>query len=82
MCGFTNDFDRARAGYSPDRVDALVWGLTELLVAPMPSYGIFELTRRQAEALQQQNRPAPPAPVDAIGSLEWQRQQEEAKQAR
>lgn len=30
MCGFTSDFDRARAGYSPDRVDALVWALTEL----------------------------------------------------
>jgi predicted phage terminase large subunit-like protein len=30
MCAFTSDFDRSRAGYSPDRVDALVWGLTEL----------------------------------------------------
>jgi hypothetical protein len=30
MCAFTSDFDRARAGYSPDRVDALMWGLTEL----------------------------------------------------
>ena len=31
MCSFTADFDRARAGYSPDRVDALVWALTELV---------------------------------------------------
>src|SRR6185295_12731803 len=45
MCAFTTDFDRARAGYSPDRIDALVWGLTELLVEPMPNYGIFEYTR-------------------------------------
>jgi predicted phage terminase large subunit-like protein len=30
MCAFTVDFDRDAAGYSPDRVDALVWGLTEL----------------------------------------------------
>jgi predicted phage terminase large subunit-like protein len=30
MCGFTSDFDRSRSGYSPDRVDALVWALTEL----------------------------------------------------
>ncbi len=30
MCAFTSDFDRSRAGYSPDRVDALVWALTEL----------------------------------------------------
>lgn len=32
MCEFTADFDRARSGYSPDRLDALVWGLTKLLV--------------------------------------------------
>jgi phage terminase large subunit-like protein len=38
MCAFTTDFDRARAGYSPDRVDALVWALTELLVEPMPNF--------------------------------------------
>ena len=25
MCAFTTDFDRKVAGYSPDRVDALVW---------------------------------------------------------
>jgi phage terminase large subunit-like protein len=32
MCEFTADFDRVRSGYSPDRLDALVWGLTKLLV--------------------------------------------------
>ena len=32
MCGFTSDFDRKTAGFSPDRVDALVWALTDLLV--------------------------------------------------
>lgn len=30
MCEFTPDFDRKKMGYSPDRVDALVWALTEL----------------------------------------------------
>lgn len=30
MCAFTTDFDRKAQGYSPDRVDALVWGFTEL----------------------------------------------------
>jgi phage terminase large subunit-like protein len=30
MCEFTPDFDRKMQGYSPDRVDALVWGFTEL----------------------------------------------------
>lgn len=32
MCLFTSDFDRDAAGYSPDRMDALVWALTELMV--------------------------------------------------
>src|SRR5690348_4527801 len=67
MCAFTTDFDRARAGYSPDRLDALVWGLTELLVEPMPHWGIFEYTRQRAEAIRGQN-PPPPEPVYAIGS--------------
>jgi phage terminase large subunit-like protein len=31
LCSFTSDFDRARAGYSPDRVDALVWGMVDLV---------------------------------------------------
>ena len=75
----TSDFDRARAGYSPDRLDALVWGLTELLVEPMPNYGIFEYTRQRAEAIRGQNSsPSQPDFTYAIGSLEWQRQQEQA----
>lgn len=32
MCAFTTDFDRDSMGYSPDRVDALVWAITELMV--------------------------------------------------
>lgn len=30
MCTFTADFDRKSEGYSPDRLDALVWAMTEL----------------------------------------------------
>jgi len=30
MCSFTSDFNRKSQGYSPDRVDALVWALTAL----------------------------------------------------
>lgn len=30
MCSFTIDFDRSAQGYSPDRVDALVWAMTDL----------------------------------------------------
>jgi phage terminase large subunit-like protein len=54
MCAFTSDFDRNAAGYSPDRVDALVWGLSEILVEPIASEGIFELYRRQAAAAEAQ----------------------------
>ncbi|MCH8189335.1 MAG: ROK family protein [Proteobacteria bacterium] len=32
MCQFTNDFNAKTAGYSPDRVDALVWALSELML--------------------------------------------------
>ena len=79
MCGFTTDFDRARAGYSPDRLDALVWGLTEVLVEPMPSYGIFEVTRQRAMELR--NPPTPPLPKKewAVGRVEWQRKQDEKR---
>jgi predicted phage terminase large subunit-like protein len=50
MCAFTaeahaNPKTRS-AGYSPDRVDALVWALTDLLVAPMPGEGIYEVYRQ------------------------------------
>ena len=62
MCGFTSDFDRATAGYSPDKVDALVWALTDLLVEPMAHSGIFELYREQARQLAAANvKPAAPA---------------------
>jgi phage terminase large subunit-like protein len=43
LCSFTSDFDRTRAGYSPDRLDALVWSLSELLVGPqhVPTQQVF-----------------------------------------
>jgi len=80
MCAFTAPFDRARAGFSPGRVDALVWALTDLVLQPMKGWGFYELTRRQAlglpvgkpklatEAAQQRSQPpALPQP----GSTEW-----------
>jgi phage terminase large subunit-like protein len=51
MAGFTSDFDRATAGYSPNRVDALVWALSELMTQPMKGYAIYQLYRRQAAGL-------------------------------
>jgi phage terminase large subunit-like protein len=32
MCSFTPDFDKTEAGYSPDRLDAMVWAMTDLLL--------------------------------------------------
>ena len=55
MCAFTADFDRAVAGYSPDRVDALVWALTELFLTTVPGEGLREFYRRRAAATA--NRP-------------------------
>src|SRR6516225_8796540 len=49
MANFTSDIDRAAAGYSPDRVDALVWAFSELLVEPMP----VPPARRSRRATQQ-----------------------------
>jgi phage terminase large subunit-like protein len=48
MSGFTSNFDAKRAGYSPGRVDALVWALTDLMAQPMRGWGYFEHYRRLA----------------------------------
>ena len=71
------DFDRASAGFSPDRVDALVWALTDLLVEPMANSGIFELYREQARQLAAANVKPAPKPLYAPGSVEWEKQQQE-----
>ena len=43
MSAFTADFNRGQAGYSPDRVDALVWALSELMLGPEHSFSSREL---------------------------------------
>jgi hypothetical protein len=76
MCAFAPDFDRASAGFSPDRVDALVWAFADLLVEQMPSEGYYDWLRTKAESLKP--KPPPPAPTTyAKGSVEWQAQQDE-----
>jgi hypothetical protein len=65
--------------YSPDRVDALVWAFSELLVEPMKSEGIFELYRRNAEAAEQRDKPQPTQTTSAIGSMEWQAEQKKSR---
>ena len=54
-------------------------GLTELLVEPMPQWGIFEVTRQRAMELR--NPPLPPLPKKewAVGCVEWQREQDEKR---
>src|SRR5262245_43879151 len=77
MCGFTTDFDRQTAGYSPDRVDALVWALSDLLVEPMSNEGIYEFYRRAAaeRAAARMSKPSRPEFTYVPGSLEYAAQQ-------
>jgi phage terminase large subunit-like protein len=42
MCIFTSDYDRTKMKYSPDRMDALVWALTELAIENSPGANILE----------------------------------------
>jgi predicted phage terminase large subunit-like protein len=51
MSTFTSNSPQREAG-SPDRVDALVWALTDLIIEPMKGFGIFEYYRKRALALQ------------------------------
>jgi predicted phage terminase large subunit-like protein len=55
MCAFTAEAHanskRRLLGYSPDRVDALVWALTDLLVESMPWEGIYEVYRQMSDHL-------------------------------
>ncbi len=39
LCALTPDFDRRAAGFSPDRADALVWALADLLGVARGSAG-------------------------------------------
>ena len=75
---FTTDFDRKTAGFSPDRVDALVWAFTDLLVERMAGEGIYELYRQRAAkaAAEKAERERKPAPLPQPGSTEWFRDDE------
>lgn len=47
MAEFTADFDKKKAGYSPDRVDALVWAVTCSMVNSTAHEGLREFYRLQ-----------------------------------
>lgn len=57
--GARDDANIRRTGHSPDRVDALVWALTDLLVEPMPGEGIYEVYRRLSSQLSEPPRQTP-----------------------
>lgn len=64
--------DGYQGGDSPDRADALVWGLTELMVSEMKGSNAFELARQQAEAIRAATEQKPPAVEQfAPGSVEY-----------
>ena len=55
MCEFTRGFDRKRMGYSPDRMDALVWGVTSVMLSEDMGTNVQDYYRqensRHAEAV-------------------------------
>lgn len=55
LCEYTADGDTE---YSPDRMDALVWGLTELMIGNIRHEGLMDYYRQESEAVK--NRLANP----------------------
>jgi hypothetical protein len=52
MCEFTTNFDRKRMGYSPDRVDALVWAITHLKLNDDAGLNVQDFYRQEVNAHQ------------------------------
>jgi hypothetical protein len=77
LTAFTSDFDRSRAGYSPDRLDALVWAITELIPQStgFGDYMLEEARRGLAELQKKGDLPTPPTREWARGSVEYDLQQ-------
>jgi hypothetical protein len=67
-------------GKHDDQVDSTAQFL-DWLKRPFPGQGFYELTRMRAEAITQRTRRQPVKPNWAPGSMEWQAEQEKAKQS-
>jgi predicted phage terminase large subunit-like protein len=65
-------------GKHDDQVDSTAQ-LLDWFKTPMPNRGIFEYYRQRAQELEQCRKPQPTPTVWAIGSMEWQAEQEEQK---
>ena len=63
MAGFTSDYDRSRDG-SPNRVDALVWALTDLKIDPGGATGMLDYYRELAEAAKKDAGESPSTPAN------------------
>lgn len=48
LCEYTPD---GSMGYSPDRMDALVWGFTELMVGSIKGEGLMDYYRQESQAV-------------------------------
>ena len=60
-----------------DEVDACS-GALEMLNPPMKSWGSFELARQRAQQINKADKSQPTIPNWAIGSMEWQAEQDKA----
>lgn len=50
MCEFTSNFDRKKMGYSPDRVDALVWACTHIMLNDGAGLNVQDFYRQEHNA--------------------------------
>jgi hypothetical protein len=67
MCEFTPD---GNMGYSPDRMDSLVWGLTELMVGSISHEGLMDYYRQEAKAVADRLTGKAPALTGTLISLQ------------
>ena len=64
LCSFTLAFDRKAAGYSPDRLDALVWAFTELMVDQSSAEGWIDFYSKLAQQAMNGDAPKLMKPPD------------------
>jgi hypothetical protein len=73
MTSFTTDIDRAKLG-SPDRADALVWAMTELMIERVPYQRLIDYYRGGAGNPRQTRHPAGASAGGPAAAGSWRRQ--------
>lgn len=66
LCEYTPD---GSMGYSPDRMDALVWGFTELMIGAIANEGLMDYYRQESEAISKRLKGEVVADIASIVSL-------------